>query len=104
VTAFTVDRFCSAISPDIREMKDTVLLSYFLKVSPKPIPNAVISRVLASHPTTLPSTTMPCDFVSFPATGSHLTGCRLKKGHGGTMRRKVMAFPPKPMYSASLMS
>lgn len=46
----------------------------------------------------------PLVIAGSPPTGSHLTGCLLKKGHGGTTRRKVSAVPPRPILSAKVIS
>ena len=35
--------------------------------------------------------------------GNHLTGCWLKKGHGGTTARKVKAVPARPTLRARAM-
>ena len=68
-----------------------------------PIPNASL-LLQSSHPMTCPSTVIGLDFFSTPPSGSHLIGCRLKKGHGGTTRAIVKTVPPKPIMSASLIS
>jgi len=62
------------------------------------------AQFLVPQPTIVPSTVISCGFFSSPPTGNHLSGCRLKNGHGGTTRRNVRAVPASPMESASLMS
>lgn len=51
----------------------------------------------SSYPMTFPSIVIPCEPISLPATGSHLTGFLLKDGHGGTIATNVRAVPASPM-------
>ena len=58
---------------------------------------------LQDHETRFPSTIIPCDSISLPATGNHVKGALLKDGQAGTTIRKVMAVPARPIHNANVM-